>query len=172
MRVFGYQINNGVREVENKKMSVYEFNKGFSQSYEDQKKKFRKISDDKFEAMEARMTEQTKAQESLDASITKSVEFMMAKLSTEGVFHYLPGDRGEGEQTVSFANVMEDCDTKDNFINALFLLYRNIKQPLSDSKPLTAGELGQKLTVLIYEIDKLALEHATFAAHDEHGLIL
>ena len=110
--------------------------------------------------------EQTKAQEEQDASITSSVEFMMGKLATEGVFHYLPADKGDVEQTVSFANAMEECDGNRDFLTAMFELYREAKKHFADPH-----DTGKKLTAFIDAIDVIALGHAKFAADHEHGLI-
>ena len=115
--------------------------------------------------------EQTKQEEALDASITKSIEFMLKKLSTEGEFHYLPGDRREVEQTITFSNIMEECDSNRNFLTATFELYKFIKAPLIEADTLRPHDAGNKLMKFIEAIDAIALEHATFASHDEHGLI-
>ena len=113
------------------------------------------------------MPEQTKQQEDQDASITRSAEFMMEKLATEGQFHYLPKGRGDEEQTITLDNVMEDCDANPEFINDLFQLYKSFKAPLEDFEP---EDLGKKLEAFMGVVEELAKGHANFAACDEHGI--
>ena len=115
--------------------------------------------------------EQAKQQEALDASITKSAENFMKHLSTTGAFSYLPGDRSEPEQTVSFANAMEECDSNREFLTAMFELYKFIKAPLIERDSLQPYNTGNKVLEFIQAIDVVVIECATFAAHDEHGLI-
>ena len=111
--------------------------------------------------------EQTKAQEDQDASITRSAEFMMKKLATEGFFSYLPADKGDIEQTVRFIEIMKDCDVDMFFVNSVFELYKSFKAPLEDFKP---EELGRKLEVLMSAVESLLMGHVAFCANDLHGV--
>lgn len=114
------------------------------------------------------MSEQTKQQEEQTASIVRSAEEFTKNLLTEGVFEYLPACNAEDKQTITFDTVMEDCDNRPEFINAIFELYKEIKKPLIEPKK--SGVLGGLLLVLIHEIDEIVKGHVEFCANDENGV--
>ena len=115
------------------------------------------------------MQELTTHQEEQDASITRSAEAFAKHLSTEGVFHYLEPNKGDVEETVTFTNIMEDCDIKPEFINAVFELYKEVKRPLDQFK---TDELGIKLTDLVNAVDGIVTSAAAFYSNLEHGVDL
>ena len=115
------------------------------------------------------MPELTTHQEEQDASIKRSAEAFEKHLATEGVFHYLEPNKGDEEETVTFTNIMEDCDIKPEFINAVFELYKEIKRPLDEFK---SGELGIKVTDLVNAVDGIVESAAAFYSYLEHGVEL
>ena len=101
-------------------------------------------------------------------SIIESCEFLKETMISSGVYRYLPADKDEPEQTVTFTNIMEDCDTNPELIKAMLDIYQSMKRPLLELNPLHTGE---KLLKLVDAIDDIVIEHVAFAAHDEHGVI-
>ena len=113
------------------------------------------------------MPEQTEQQENQTASIVRSVEFMQKMMISEGVFSYLPASKEEPEQTITFDAVMSDCADKSEFIAAVFGFYKEWKKHFAEQT-----DNGKSILTLVDAIDTLVLEHANFAAHDEHGIEL
>ena len=113
--------------------------------------------------------EQTSQQEDQAVSIVKSTEAFEKHLATEGVFHYLEPNKGDVEETVTFTNIMEDCDIKPEFIKAVFELYKEIKRPMDEFK---SGELGIKVTDLVNAVDGIVESAAAFYSNLEHGVDL
>lgn len=105
--------------------------------------------------------------EALTTTIVSSAEFMAAQLSKAGVFNYLPANKGDIEQSISFAAVMKDCDVNEPFIKAVFELYQWYKAPLEDFSAATGGNL---ISNIINAIDDIAAPHIEFCACDEHGV--
>lgn len=111
--------------------------------------------------------EENESKTDQDASILASMEFMTGKIATEGVFHYLPANKGEVEQTISFDTIVADCADKPDFVNAMHELYRTVKTPFIDKN----YDPSKALIAFISELDKLVVDHVESCARDEHGLI-
>lgn len=112
------------------------------------------------------MIEQTKQQEDQDTSIVRSMDFMTKMLANNGAFSYLPANKKEPEQTISFDTIVSDCADKPGFVNAMYELFKAVKTPFSEQDE----SMGAVLIAFIAEVDKLVSEHVEFAAKDEHGI--